>query len=181
MNSRPERRMIIMNAAWKFLSFRMQILLFFMVFLVPCKVCAEEPITGVTYFDSIREDEEGGRLYYPTNVFWEPVKKEIYILTGGPRMLIYSADFFPLFTFDKKSGIESPSGLIVDADGNLYVPQSSSASNPRGRISVYNARLIRERDIYPEGFESRCIFPDTSRLIKKKFIGNRLSLGALYG
>ncbi|MDH4230663.1 MAG: NHL repeat-containing protein [Nitrospirota bacterium] len=157
----------------------MLVLLFLLVSLEPFKAYAEEPVTGVTYFDSITEDEEGFRIYYPMNVFWEPVKEELYILVGGSRMLIYSADFFPLFTIDKKKGIGSPSGLAVDTDGNLYVSQGSSAGNTRARISVFNARLIFERDIYPEGFEGDDSFVPGSLSLDKK--GNLLVTGSPLG
>ena len=107
----------------------------------------------VSYFDSITEDEEGGRLSFPPSVFSEPVKKEIYVIDSKARIIIYTSDFFPLYTLSKRNGIEAPICVTVDLDGNLYVAQSSTKENPRNRISIFNARLIWERDIYLENFE----------------------------
>lgn len=107
----------------------------------------------VTYFDSITEDEEGASISFPSFVFAEPVMKEIYVIDSKARIIIYTSDFFPLFTLSKRNGVETPQGLTVDSDGNLYVAQSATKENPRPRISVFNACLKWERDIYPEGFE----------------------------
>lgn len=107
---------------------------------------------SVTYLDSITEDEEEGRLSFPSFVFAEPVRNEIYVISQS-RIIIYTSDFFPIITLSKRDGIESPQGLTVDAEGNLYVAQGATKENPRHRISVFNACLKWERDIYLEGFE----------------------------
>jgi len=119
---------------------------------VPHKLCAQPQDFPVTYVDSITEDEEGGRLTFPSFVFVEPVKNEIYIISQI-RIIIYTADLFPLYTIGKNNGIETPQGLTVDADGNLYVAQGATKENPKHKISVYNACLKWTRDIYLEGFE----------------------------
>jgi len=111
------------------------------------------PALHVTYVDSITEDEEGGKLYFPSNVFVDPVRNEIYVIDSRSRIIIYTADFFPVFTLSKKDGIETPQGLTVDSEGNLYVAQGATKDNPRNRISVFNACLKWERDIYIKGFE----------------------------
>lgn len=122
--------------------------LFFLILAHP----ALAQISPVAYIDSITEDEEGNRLSFPHAVFIDPVKKEIYILSQS-RVILYTSDFFPIFTLDKSVGIETPQGLTVDADGNLFVTQSATKENPRHRISVFNACLKWVRDIHIEGFE----------------------------
>jgi hypothetical protein len=41
---------------------------------------SETQVSPVTYVDSIIEDEEGGKLYFPSFIFAEPVRKEIYVI-----------------------------------------------------------------------------------------------------
>jgi DNA-binding beta-propeller fold protein YncE len=119
---------------------------------IPYKLNAQPQGPTVTYIDSITEDEEEGRLSFPSLVFAEPFRDEIYVISRS-RVIIYTSDFFPIFTLSRRNGIESPQGLTVDAEGNLYVAQSATKENPRHRISIFNACLKWERDIYLEGFE----------------------------
>ena len=107
----------------------------------------------ITYYGSISEDEEGSSLVFPYFIFSEPVRNEIYVSDSKTRVVIYTSDFFPLYTLDKRNGIEAPQGLTVDSEGNLYVAQSATNDNPKHRISVFNACLRWERDIYFTGFE----------------------------
>ena len=140
-------------------------LVLFLLFLIPFQLNAQIQSLPVTYLCSITEDEEEGKLGFPSFVYAEPVKNEIYIIDGKARIIIYTSDFFPLFTLSKRNGIEAPIGLTVDADGNVYVAQASSKDNPKARISVFNACLKWERDIYLKGLEG-----DTT------FIPNRLAM-----
>lgn len=114
---------------------------------------ASDGTGGPTYLDIINYDEEGDKIYFPSNVFVDPVRNEIYVIDSRSRIIIYTADFFPIITLSKRNGIETPQGLTVDNEGNLYVAQSLTKENPRHRISVFNACLKWVRDIYLEGFE----------------------------
>ncbi|MCL4493048.1 MAG: NHL repeat-containing protein [Nitrospirae bacterium] len=105
------------------------------------------------YLDSINSDEDGGKLAYPSFVLAEPVMNEIYVIDSMVRIIIYSSDLFPLYTLSKRNGIESPQGLAVDEKGDVYVAQALSKSDPKNRISVFNACLNWEQNIYFEGFE----------------------------
>jgi DNA-binding beta-propeller fold protein YncE len=109
--------------------------------------------TFMEYEKTLTADEDGKRFLMPSFVFAEPVKNEIYIIDGMSRVMIYTDDFFPLVTLSKANGVESPQGLTVDKEGNLYIAQSSYKDNPRHKISVFNACLKWERDIYLNGFE----------------------------
>jgi peptidoglycan-associated lipoprotein len=124
-----------------------------LILFVPHNLNAQPQGPHVTYLESITEDEEGGKIYFPSFVFAEPVRNEIYIIDSGSRIIIYTSDFYPLFTLGKRNGAEAPQGLTVDKEGNLYVAQSPTKDNPRNRISVFNACLKWDRDIYLEGFE----------------------------
>ncbi len=58
--------------------------------------------------------------------------------------------------------------MTVDAEGNLYIAQSATKENPRARISVFNACLKWERDIYIEGFEGADSFIPYRLAVDKK-------------
>src|SRR4030042_4372764 len=81
---------------------------YFLVFM-PFKLNAEPKSFSVTYLDSITEDEEGGSITFPPFVFAEPVRNEIYVISKG-MIIVYTSDFFPVFTLSKRNGIESPQG-----------------------------------------------------------------------
>jgi len=138
---------------------------FFLTVFFSLNVQAQGP--SVQYLDSITEDEEGNKLFSPSFVFAEPFKNEIYIISQT-KIIIYSKDFFPLFTLSKCNDIETPQGLTVDAYGNLYVAQGATKDNPRHRISVYNACLRWEHDIYLEGFDGAESFIPYRMAVDKK-------------
>jgi len=138
---------------------------FFLTVFFTLNVQAQGP--SVQYLDSITEDEEGNKLFFPSFVFAEPFKNEIYIISQT-KIIIYSKDFFPLFTLSKCNDIETPQGLTVDAYGNLYVAQGATKDNPRHRISVYNACLRWEHDIYLEGFDGAESFIPYRMAVDKK-------------
>jgi DNA-binding beta-propeller fold protein YncE len=110
------------------------------------------PKDKIAYIGQITQDEEGKFISYPAYVYVNPVKREIYVIEGQGRILIYNSNFFPLFTLDKSYGIESPQGVMVDARGYLWVAQGPGPNNRRGRISLFDPCLKWKRDIYFSGF-----------------------------
>ena len=149
---------------------------------LPHKLNAQPQGLPVTYLDSITEDEEGGKLSFPSFVFAEPVINEIYVIDGKSRIIIYTSDFFPIFTLSKRNGVEAPLGLTVGVEGNLYVAQAPSKDNPRSRISVFNARLQWDHDIYLKGFEGDDSFVPNRLAIDKNnniFVAGSYSPGVL--
>jgi DNA-binding beta-propeller fold protein YncE len=111
----------------------------------------------ITYFDSIREDEEDHQLLFPYVVFIDSFKNEIYVVNRG-QVIIYTIDFFPVFTLDKSNGLETPQCLTIDFHGNVYIAQAGTKEIPRQRISVFDARLKWKQDIFFEGFEGADTF-----------------------
>ena len=150
-------------------SFAFSSLLLALYFLfVPYSLNAQPATFPVTYLDSITEDEEGGKLSFPSFVFAEPIKNEIYVIDGKSGIIIYTSDLFPLLTLTKRNGVESSLGLTVDSKGNMYVAKPSTKDNPRSRISVFNACLKWERDIYFEGFEGAQFFSPYRLAVDKR-------------
>ncbi|MBC2694388.1 MAG: SH3 domain-containing protein [Desulfobacteraceae bacterium] len=110
--------------------------------------------TKIICLQIINEDYKGSNLSYPGKVVTDPVKKEIYVVdSGNGRILIYASDFYPLLSIDKKYGIDSPLALAIDFEGYLFIAQSKSKRNKKGRISVLNPCLGGKKDIYFKGFE----------------------------
>jgi DNA-binding beta-propeller fold protein YncE len=142
------------------------LLSFLLLLLFP--LGAQPQSTSATYLDSINEDEEGEKISFPSFVFTEHVQNEIYVIDGKSRIIIYTSDFFPLFTLSKRNGIEAPLGLTVDAYGNVYVAQASVKDSPRPRISIFNACLKWDRDIFLKGFEGDDAFVPSRLAIDTK-------------
>jgi DNA-binding beta-propeller fold protein YncE len=149
-----------------------------LILIVPHKLNAQPKGFSVSYIDSITEDEEGGKIYFPSSVFFEPVRNEIYVIDSKSRIIIYTSDFFPIFTLSKSDGIDVPQSLTLDPEGNLYVAHPITKDNPRPRISIYNACLKWERDIYLEGFEGAGSFSPYRLALDKK--GNIYVAGYYY-
>ena len=138
----------------KLIPFAMFVLFVLCVlFMLPNRINSETLGSVITYQDSINYDEEEGRLFFPSFVFADRLRDEIYIIDGKGRVIVYTSDFFPLFTLSDSRGIYAPQGLTVDHKGNLYVAQASTAENPRHRISVFSECFKWKRDIYFKDFE----------------------------
>ncbi len=136
--------------------------------LIARPVNAEQTGSVITYFDSIYFDGDDGKLSYPSFVFADSVMDEVYVIDSKGRIIVYTSDFYPLYIFGKSKGIQSPVGLTVDSEGNLYVVQVDTEDNPRSRISVFNACLQWMRDIYIEGFEGAVSFRPYRLALDKK-------------
>jgi DNA-binding beta-propeller fold protein YncE len=107
----------------------------------------------------ILEDYDGIRLSQPSRLFYDPFRREIYVVdAGNNRILIYAHDFFPLMSLDVNEGIKFPIGMALDSKGNFFVTQAPTKKYPNGRLSVLNASLRWERDLRFEGFKGANTF-----------------------
>jgi DNA-binding beta-propeller fold protein YncE len=122
-------------------------------YVIPERLGAQQLGSVITFQEAISADEEGGRLFFPSFVFADTAANEVYLIDGKSRIIIFTSDFFPVYTMNKRNGIETPQGLTIDAHGKLYVAQAGSNGKQKHRISVYSECLKWERDIYIEGFE----------------------------
>ncbi|OGW41567.1 MAG: hypothetical protein A2Y97_02290 [Nitrospirae bacterium RBG_13_39_12] len=139
---------------------------------------AETKGPPVTYLESITQDEEENKIYYPSAVFAEPVKNEIYVIDSKSRIIIYTSDLFPVFTLSKGAGINVPQGVTVDSEGNLYVGHPMTKDNPRPKISIYDACLKWKRDFFLGGFEGAGSFVPYRLALDKR--GNIYVAGSYY-
>jgi DNA-binding beta-propeller fold protein YncE len=130
---------------------------------------SDQPVRKkVTCLHVIQEDYEGLRLSYPSKLFVDVVKREIYVTDSGhSRILVYTHDFYPLLSIGKPDGVETPVGLAVDAKGYLFVAQSPGKKHPRARISVFSPSLRWQRDIFFTGFEDADSFRPQNIAINK--------------
>lgn len=115
------------------------------------KALAVLATSPLSYQDSIDTDEEGKKLFMPVLVYSDPVMNETYVIDSNRRVIIYTEDNFPLYTFN----ISPSAGLAVDENGTIYLAQpTTSAEVPRSKISVFNGCFQWVRDIFFEGFEN---------------------------
>lgn len=117
------------------------------------KAGAQQPSSYLLHKENITEDEKEGKISLPSLVYADPVMKEIYVMDSRARIIIYTADLFPIYTIDAKNGVYSPLGMTVDKDGRVYVAQIGTEADPRSRITVLNACLKFEKNIFLSGFE----------------------------
>jgi DNA-binding beta-propeller fold protein YncE len=141
--------------------------------LLLCALCvtadtANAAVGDFKYMDSITSDEDEKHLALPSFVMSDHARDEIYVVDGRARIIIYTADLFPLYTLNKLHGIEAPQGLAMDPMRNLYVAQSATKENPRPRISVFSSCLRWKKDIYPTGFEQADEFAVYRLAVDKK-------------
>jgi DNA-binding beta-propeller fold protein YncE len=139
---------------------------------------AQQKSTPIEFVESINEDEDGNKILFPSFVFAEPVMDEIYIIDSKSRIIVYTSDFFPLYTLGRGKGVFSPQALTVDADGNLYVLMARTRDNPRPRIAVFNACYKWVRDIYLDNLEGIKNFSPHRLAIDKE--GNFYVAGLYY-
>ncbi len=121
------------------------------------------------YIHEMAEDYEGLKLSYPSKLFVDSVKREIYVTdSGNSRILVYTHDFYPILTIGKADGVESPSGLAVDPKGTVFIAQPPGRNNPKSRITVLSPALTFKKNIYFKGFDGSGQFRPINIAINKE-------------
>jgi len=109
--------------------------------------------TSLSVIRVLVEDYQGDNLSYPSRIFVDPVKREVYVTdSGNGRILVYTHDFYPLFSIGEDKGIEAPVGLTVDRHGYLFVVQTEGKKHSASRISLFDPALRWKKDILFTGF-----------------------------
>lgn len=77
----------------------------------------------------LQKDIFGKEFRFPSLVHYDPIMNEIYIMGGGThpstKIMIYGPDYFPVAALGEGRGVHSPSGMDIDAKGNIYVIEGS--------------------------------------------------------
>jgi len=121
------------------------------------------------YIHGILEDYEGLHLSYPSKLFVDSVKGEIYVTdSGNSRILVYTNDFYPILTIGKADGVDSPSGIAVDPKGYVFITQPPGKNNPRPRITVLSPALTFKKNIYFKEFYGSGDFRPNNVAINKE-------------
>lgn len=96
----------------------------------------------------IKVDDENRPLGYPTELSYDPVYGETYLVYGVPsRVVVYGPDFFPRISIGPGRGLLTPQGLAVTDNGEVYVCQPRTDINPFPRITILNAAFFVDREI----------------------------------
>jgi hypothetical protein len=104
-------------------------------------------------FDLRKGMDDNDRLSHPSFVSVDEINREIYAVdSGNSRIIIYTEDAYPLHILDKDNGVEAPAGLWIDKAGYIYLCQSRTKGDERGRISIFDPCLRWVRDIFFKGF-----------------------------
>ncbi len=102
----------------------------------------------VTPVSIIYQDAQGKKLQFPRSVFFDKTMDELYLISAGAEnnMTVIGPDYFPYYSLGKGRGIERPSCVFVDANGNLYVGQEETDEKP-GRLTILNAAFFQVKEI----------------------------------
>ncbi len=99
---------------------------------------------------SITKGADGVPMRYPLGVFYDSVKKRLYIVdSGNNRLLSFNLKWEPLKVFDAKGTLRSPMYMARDDKGNLYVVERKS--NVLKKINLV-ARSIKEYTLVRDGY-----------------------------
>ncbi len=103
----------------------------------------------------LTQDDRGHPFSFPSFLFYDIHQDEFYVIESTrARIVIFTPDFFPFFSFGPGRGALVPTGLTIDKDGTLYLAQGTGEKNPdHSMLSVFNAADIKMKDILFEGFE----------------------------
>ena len=101
----------------------------------------------MAYISSLSYDEEMKSILHPFYVYIDKFNKNLFVIDSrGSRILVYDQHFFPLYTLDKRWGINSPVCIVSDVNGNLYVLNLKPCG--QAEIIKLNRALFVEK-VYP--------------------------------
>ncbi|MDL1969605.1 MAG: 6-bladed beta-propeller [Candidatus Desulfofervidaceae bacterium] len=112
--------------------------------LVPC----------LSHLFDLRKGPDGVFLAYPSFVCVDNAANQIYVVDSGhSRVVIYTADGYPLYVMDRNRKVEAPAGLFIDDKGFIYLCQVKTNGQVKGRISIFDPCLRWRKDMFFTGFD----------------------------
>ncbi len=106
-----------------------------------------EPRVEVRVVAVLTRDDQGEPLRYPSAVFNDHGLDETYVVAGGEgKVVVYGPNFFPVVSLAAGRGAETPRGVYIDQEDNLYICQGKSARR-KGRITIFNPAFFPIREI----------------------------------
>ncbi len=119
-----------------------------------CVQAQEEiAVAKIRVISVLKNDDAGRPFAFPSSLGYDPQTDELYVVEASKgRIVIFSPDLFPVFSFGVGRGIESPSCVTVDKEGYIYVGQNPRGGKPAS-IAILNPAAIKVREIHFQGFE----------------------------
>jgi len=97
----------------------------------------------------ITVDDANNKLQFPIDVFFDPVEENLYVIDGNSnRVIVYNSDFFPWSSIGIGRNIQTPRGVAVMSNGDVYVSQIRAGKNPSPKISILNAAFFVKMQIF---------------------------------
>jgi len=103
----------------------------------------------------LTRDDRGRPFGFPSFLYYDIHQDEFYVIASSrARVILFTPDFFPFFSFGPGRGALVPMALTVDKNGTLYLAQGTGALNQnRSMLTLFNAADIKVKDIFFEGFD----------------------------
>lgn len=108
---------------------------------------SKAPEFSVEVLTVLSKDDRGDTLQMPSALFFDRGADELYLLNGGDnRIIVFGPDYFPQESLGKGRGLDAPTSGLVDAQGNLFIPQSATPGHPP-RITILNSAFLPRQEV----------------------------------
>lgn len=141
-------------------------LVIFWVLLIPlgwggfAYVLAQEEIAiaKIRVVSVLKSNDTGQPLSFPSTLAYDRQTDELYVLDAAKgRIIIYSPDLFPIFSFGIGREVENPSCIAIDKEGLIYIGESPKGNKP-AKIAIFNQAAIKIKEFYFKDFEGASNF-----------------------
>lgn len=111
------------------------------LFLWPAPGRAETPYS-YRCIAIIDKDDFGNQIQYPSALYFDPQRREVYVSCSGERkLLILTSDFYPLISLGTGRGIKNIKSCCLYQDRLLICPEKDSA-NEKAELIVLDQALL---------------------------------------
>ncbi len=110
-------------------------------------------VAKIKVISVLKFDDTGRPFAFPSALAYDRQSDELYVLESSKsRIVIFSPDLFPIFSFGPGRGIETPTCITLSPQGFIYIGEAPKGKRP-ARITVLNQAAIKVREIIIKGFE----------------------------